>query len=157
MSTSQRAELKQESGYRFAIRFGPEIPAVFGDEPPPLGQGSGPSPVQLLAAAVANCLSASLVFALRKFKQQAEPVATEVEALVGRNEQNKLRVQQLRVRLKLSARADALPQLPRVLEQFEDFCTVTQSIRAAIPVEVEVRDSEDRPLPKPAATQEALT
>jgi hypothetical protein len=30
----------------------------------------------------------------------------------------------------------------RILEQFEDFCVVTQSVRAAIPVTVQVLDRD---------------
>ena len=67
-------ELRQESGYRFANRFAPAMPILHSDEPPPLGTGSGPSPTQLLAAAVGNCLAASLLFALKKFKQSPEPI-----------------------------------------------------------------------------------
>ena len=32
-------------------------------------------------------------------------------------------------------------RLDRVLEQFEEFCVVTQSVRSGFPVEVTVRDS----------------
>ena len=134
--------IRQDANYRFEIRFADGLPALQADEPPPLGEGAGPSPVQLLAAAVGNCLSASLVFALRKFKQSAEPVSTQIEATIGRNEKNRLRVQQLRVHLKLGVPAASLAHLDKVLAQFEDFCTVTQSIREAIPVVLEVRDSE---------------
>jgi len=142
--------LKQDADYRFAIEFAPGMPVLHADEPPPLGGGAGPSPVQLLEAAVGNCLSASLVFALRKFKQSAEPVSAQVEASIGRNERNRLRVQQLKVRLKLAVPAGTLDHLDKVLAQFEDFCTVTQSIRAGIPVDLEVRDSDDVLLTTPA-------
>ncbi len=142
--------LQQESDYRFAIRFGEGLPALQADEPAPLGEGKGPSPVQLLAAAVGNCLSASLVFAMRKFKQNAEPVSAEVEAITGRNDRNRLRVLRIQVRLKLGVPASALQHLDKVLGQFEDFCTVTQSIRAGIPVDLEVRDSDSVVLALPA-------
>ena len=135
-------DLKQESGYRFAIGFGAGIAPLEADEPAPLGTGAGPSPVQLLAAAVGNCLSASLVFALRKFKLNAEPVSARVEAVTGRNEKNRLRVQRLKVNLALGARAADLQHLDKVLAQFEDFCTVTQSVRAGIEIDLEVRDAE---------------
>lgn len=134
-------ELEQQADYGFSVRFAPEIPALQADEPPPLGKGAGPSPTQLLAAAVGNCLAASLVFALRKFKQAAEPITAAAEAAVGRNEKGRLRVQGIRIRLRLGVPAASLQNLDRVLGQFEDFCTVTQSVRPAFPVEVEVYDS----------------
>ncbi|HEX9193816.1 MAG TPA: OsmC family protein [Burkholderiales bacterium] len=134
-------QLRQQADYRFAVQFGASAPELLADEPPPLGQGAGPSPVQLLAAAIGNCLADSLVFALRKFKQSAEPVRATAEAVVGRNEHNRLRVQRVDVRLTLGAPASALQHLDRALEQFEDFCTVTQSVRPAFPVVAEVYDS----------------
>lgn len=134
-------ELQQQADYGFTIRFAPELPALYADEPPPLGKGAGPSPTQLLAAAVGNCLAASLVFALRKFRQDAEPISATAEATVGRNEHNRLRVQRIRVQLRLGVAAGSLQNLDRALAQFEEFCTVTQSVRSAIPVDVEVYDS----------------
>src|SRR5690349_6995608 len=62
-----RVDLAQQSDYRFMVSFGGAAPDLLADEPAPLGTGSGPSPVQLLAAAVGNCLSDSLLFSLRKF------------------------------------------------------------------------------------------
>jgi uncharacterized OsmC-like protein len=61
--------LQQQSNYRFEINFDNNIPVLISDEPSPLGTGIGPSPVQLLCAAVGNCLSDSLLFAFRKFKK----------------------------------------------------------------------------------------
>ncbi|MGP1685054.1 MAG: OsmC family protein, partial [Giesbergeria sp.] len=66
--------LRQQKDYQFNVDFGSGIPVLAADEPAPLGSGQGPSPVQLLAAAVGNCLSDSLLFALRKFKQEPEPL-----------------------------------------------------------------------------------
>lgn len=146
MTSSVGVHLKQEAGYRFALQFAPGTPVLLSDEPPPLGQGAGPSPVQLLAAAVGNCLSDSLLFALKKFKQSPEPISAEAEATVGRNEQNRLRVLGINVRLALGVPAGALQHLDHALAQFEDFCTVTQSVRLAFPVTIEVYDGEGRRL-----------
>jgi len=142
MSSTQAAVTRtQQADYRFDIHFADGLPALQADEPPPLGQGAGPSPVQLLAASVGNCLSASLLFAMRKFKQAAEPMAAAVSADVGRNADGRLRVLGLQVRLTLGVPAAGLQHLERVLGSFEAFCTVTQSVAAAIPVEVQVFDS----------------
>lgn len=134
--------LQQEQDYRFRVEFGAGTPALIADEPPPLGQGAGPSPVQLLASAVGNCLSDSLLFALRKFKQAPEPLSCEVVAEVGRNADGRLRVLAMTARLRLGVPAARLEHLDRVLAQFEAFCTVTQSVGAAIPITVQVIDSE---------------
>lgn len=140
--------LSQAEDYRFDIEFGVG-PALRVDEPEPLGHGSGPNPLMLLGAAVGNCLSASLLFALRKFKQSPEPLKTEVEVQTGRNAQGRLRVQRIGVRLQLGVPAAQLQHLDRVLDTFEAYCTVTQSVAAAVAVELEVYDSEGQRL-KPA-------
>lgn len=138
---SETVRLVQQQDYQFKMQFGGAAPDWLADEPPPLGQGAGPSPVQLLAAAVGNCLSDSLLFALRKFKQTPEPIQCEVVAEVGRNPENRLRVLGMQVTLTLGVAADSLQHLERVLDQFEAFCTVTQSVGAGIPITVRVLDA----------------
>ena len=44
--------LQQQADYRFEIVFDDAMPVLTTDEPAPLGTGTGPSPVQLLCAAV---------------------------------------------------------------------------------------------------------
>jgi len=134
--------LEQRRDYQVENHFGGGVAVLLGDEPPPLGQGAGPEPVQLLAAAVGNCLMASLLFALRKYKQQPEPLRAEVSAEVGRNPQGRLRVLSLAARLTLGVPVEALDHMERVLTQFESFCTVTESVRQGIPVTVEVFDAQ---------------
>ena len=134
-------QLVQRQDYQFDIQFGAGIPPVMGDEPAPLGAGLGPSPVQLLAAAVGNCLSDSLLFALRKFKQAPEPITCDVHANVGRNAEGRMRVLGIKAVLTLGVPAGSLEHLDRVLAQFESFCTVTQSVGQGIDIGVEVFDS----------------
>ena len=139
-------DITHETGYRFANRFGEGMPVVHSDLGPPLGTASGPSPEHLLAAAVGNCLASSLLFSLKKFHQSPEPIRAVVTATEGRNEKNRLRVQGIKATLTLGVPAAKLENLERVLASFEDFCTVTASVRGAIAVEVEVLDSEGRKL-----------
>ncbi len=134
-------QLKQRKDYQFDITFGGDVPSVMGDEPAPLGSGQGPSPVQFLAAAVGNCLSDSLLFALRKFKQTPEPIHCDVHAEVGRNTEGRVRVLSIKAILTLGVPAASLEHLDRVLSQFEAYCTVTQSVGQGIPIAIEVFDS----------------
>lgn len=141
MSTTATVTLQQKSDYRFEVTFEGGAPPFMTDEPPPLGQGAGPSPVQLLTAAVANCLTDSLLFAMRKFKQQPEPIQARAVTTVDRNEQNRLRVQRIEVALTIGRPATEIHQVERIVEQFQDFCTVSQSVARGIPIEVSVFDA----------------
>ena len=134
--------LTQQHDYRFEIRFDNKMPVLTSDEPAPLGRGLGPSPVQLLCASVGNCLSDSLLFALRKFKQAPEPLRCEVQADVGRNAEGRMRVLSMEATLHLGVPAAQLQQLDPVLGQFEGFCTVTQSVGQGIPIQVRVLDAD---------------
>ena len=138
-----KVTLTQQQDYQFQVDFEGGVPALLADEPAPLGQSKGPSPVQLLAAAVGNCLSDSLLFALRKYKQAPEPITCEVVAEVGRNAEGRLRVRTITAKLKLGVPAAQLQHLDRVLAQFESFCTVTQSVGQGIPIMVHVRGADD--------------
>ncbi|MDH5821772.1 OsmC family protein [Luteimonas sp. RD2P54] len=134
--------LEQEDGYAFRIRFeGDALEPLLGDEPPPLGEGRGPDPARLLLAAIANCLSASLVFALRKYKNQPGAVRAEITAAPVRNPEGRWRIPQAEVEIQLAEGEEAHQHLERILEQFEQFCIVTQSVREGIDVGVTVRDA----------------
>lgn len=144
-----RVELQQQQDYRFNLNFGGTAGTLLSDEPPPLGTGLGPSPSQLLCAAVGNCLADSLLFALRKFKQAPEPITCVVQAEVGRNPQGRVRVLGMQATLTLGVPAEQLQHLDRVLDQFEAFCTVTQSVGQGIAITTHVFDATGRQL-KPA-------
>ena len=136
-------ELVQQADYRFEVHFdNPAVPLLTTDEAPPLGGDAGPNPARLLTVAVANCLSASLLFALRKFKNNPGTMRASATTSLVRSEQNRLRVGRIQVDIHLGVAATELKLLERALAQFEDFCVVTQSVRAAFPVDVRVLDSE---------------
>ena len=72
MGSGPSIKIKQVDGYKSTVDFGQLLPELLVDEPEPIGTGDGPSPEQLLVASVANCLCASLVFALGKYKQEGK-------------------------------------------------------------------------------------
>lgn len=140
MSTQATVTLTRQSGYQFLIDFGAGLPGLGSDEPPPLGVGAGPAPNHLLLAAVANCLSASLVFALGKFKQDPGALTATATATVGRNADNRLRIEAIQVDLTVQKPGGELEHLDRVLAQFEAFCTVSMSVKQGIDIAVRVTD-----------------
>ena len=130
MDSTFTIELVQQADYRFEVHFdNPAVPLLTTDEAPPLGGDAGPNPARLLTAAVANCLSASLLFALRKFKNDPGALRASATTSLVRSEQNRLRVGRIQVDIHLGVAATELKMLERALAQFEDFCVVTQSVR----------------------------
>ena len=147
---SWRIELRQEEKYRFRVTFdNPVVPPLITDESEPLGANAGPNPSRLLATAVANCLAASLMFALGKFKNDPSPVTASVEVTMARNEAKRLRIGNMAVQIQFGKKAADTAMLEHVLGQFEEFCIVTQSVRNGFPISVEVKDA-DGVIVKPA-------
>ncbi|MCB4366119.1 OsmC family protein [Hydrogenophaga taeniospiralis] len=140
MSDNASVTITRQSGYQFLVDFGAAIPSLLADEPAPLGQGAGPAPDHLLLAAVANCLSASLLFSLQKFKQDPGTLVATATPEMGRNENKRLRIVGIHVKLELGQAAASIEHLDRVLAQFEEFCTVSMSVRQGIPIHVQVQD-----------------
>ena len=140
-----RLVLEQEGAYAFKVSFdGTTLDALHTDEPAPLGGGTGPNPSALLLAGVANCLSASLLFALRKFKNSPGPIRAEITARKERNAGGRWRIPRAEVVITLADSAATLAHFDRVLAQFEQFCIVTQSVREGVVVDVAIVDAEGR-------------
>src|SRR5688572_25156086 len=95
-----RIALEWEGGYEFTVDFAqPGVPTFTTDEPPPLGEGNGPNPARILAAAVGNCMSASLRFCLGCARLELLDLKTKVEGTIVRNERGRLRIGSLQVHL----------------------------------------------------------
>ncbi len=140
MTLAPSITITQIEGFKFVVDFGAAFPTLETDEPEPIGHGTGPAPEQLLIAGVSNCLCASLAFALGKFGQEGGGVTARATAEIVRNAERRLRIGGIAVDITLGAAAGAMPRIEQVLAQFERFCTVSESVKAGVPVTVAVRD-----------------
>ena len=130
-------QLEQAEGFEFKVKFDwPGVAELLLDEPDPLGKKHGPNAARLVAAAVGNCLSASLVFCLQRHaKVQLSDVRARVNVEIVRNEQKRQRIGKVSVTIEHGMAEDD-PALQKCREMFQDFCTVTESVRAGLDVEV---------------------
>lgn len=132
-------KLKLVKGYAFGVEFDvKDMPSLIVDEPKPTGENLGPNPTRLLSAAVGHCLSSSLLFCLSKAKIEAKNVETMVKTHIVRNEEGRLRVQSIDVQIHLDVSEADKPRVGRCLEIFENYCTVTSSVRKGIQVKVNI-------------------
>lgn len=139
---TQRVSIELKKGYQFLVRFDDVKgrPTLLCDEPPPLGDGEGPNPAAVLGAAVGNCLAASLVFCLRKAHLDPVHLGATVTTHVARNERGRFRIASIDIELAPELGAGSADH-QRCEALFEDFCTVTASIRRGIPISVSLKDT----------------
>lgn len=110
---------------------------VITDEPDPVGRNAGPSTPSMLAMAVGHCLSASLVETLRHAGIYVRALTTEAIAVVAPNAEGNPRIQKMNVTIRPVLDKES-GNIRRCIDVFENYCTVCQSIRPAIPVHVDV-------------------
>jgi len=131
--------MDQVRNYQFRVRFDQvQFEELMLDEPQPLGENSAPNASRILAAAVGNCLSASLLFCLQKARAGVTALHTDVTVDMTRNEKGRLRIGKIHVAIQPVLAAVDVARLERCRELFEDFCVVTQSVRHGVEVEVTV-------------------
>jgi len=129
----------QVSDYEFRILFdNEELHPLTVDEPPPLGKNAGPSPSRMLAAAIGSCLQASLLFCLNKSRVDVRHLESEVKVHQIRNEKRRLRIGKVEVTIYPDIAEQDRERASRCMELFRDFCTVTESIRDGVDVDVRV-------------------
>lgn len=81
---------------------------------------------------------------MRKFRQTPATLRTEVTGELVRNAQGRMRIGHFDVTIKLPDAVDKLQHFDHCLQQFEDFCVVTESVRHGIPVNVRIVDNDGR-------------
>ena len=136
--SSQRINVRHVAKYQFTAHF-PEVagrPSIVLDEAPPSGDGRGPNPAALLGAAVGTCLSATLVGCLQRAGVEARALTATVVTHVHRNAEGRYRVAGIDVEMAPRVTASNRDNLERCERVFHDFCTVTESVRHGIPVQV---------------------
>ncbi|HTM44754.1 MAG TPA: OsmC family protein [Polyangiaceae bacterium] len=136
--SSFKVHIDQVEGYAFRTHFDKQqYTDLVTDEPPPLGKDSEPNPARILAAAVGNCLAASLLFCLSKAGAKPTGLSADVNVELVRNDNKRLRIGTLDVVLRPQLADDAA--LAHCMDLFEDFCVVTESVRQGLDVKVHVQ------------------
>lgn len=131
--------LSRHEKYQFDIDFHDGSGATLRmDEPEPLGDGVGPNAARVVAAAIGNCLSASLLFCLGKAHIDVADVRTKVTGTVVRNERGRMRLGSLKVDIDPDVGDIPPEKMQRCLDIFEDFCVVTGAVRDGLEVDVDV-------------------
>jgi uncharacterized OsmC-like protein len=138
--TQPSVQVKLIEGFKFKVTFPDTKSEGFVmDEPAPLGGLEGPNASRVLAASIANCLSASLLLCLQKSMIQVEDIETEAEPNVERNEEGYWRVRQVDVSIKAKLREPVNKErAERCFGIFEKYCVVTGAVRSGIAVNVNV-------------------
>ena len=136
---SFHVDLTREEGFAFRVDFGLEgVDDLIMDEPEPVGGATGPNASRVLAAAIGNCLSASLLFCLQRSKVDVEGIKATVRGVRARNEEGRWRIREMEVELTPEVAEEYGKQLERCISIFENFCIVSQSVRQGIPINVKV-------------------
>jgi organic hydroperoxide reductase OsmC/OhrA len=132
-------KLERLQDYSFKVDFGREgMEALITDEGEPLGKGAGPNPSMLLAAAMGNCLSSSLLFCLQRARAQVKGMKTMVDVKMTRNERGRWRITEVDVELMPEVDKEYVSQMERCIALYDDFCVVSKSVEKGIPLRVKV-------------------
>jgi len=127
--------------YKFIVDFNEDsIPDLFMDESEdvPGGEGKGPTASMLIAAAIGNCLSASLHFCLTKKKNMVNELKTKVVIFRERNKDGFWRISEANVTITpdIENAEDSLVQ--RCIEIFRKYCVVSSSLEEGIKINVNI-------------------
>ncbi len=139
MSESALTTLKLLSNYKFEVKFDVEgMSSLVVDELTPIGENAGPNPTRLLSVAVGQCLSSSLLYCLQKARVKVKNLETTIKSNTEKNKEGQSRILSLDAQIQLEVDEDDKARVSRCLEIFENYCTVTQSVRRGINVSVNV-------------------
>ncbi len=106
----------------------------------------GPNPSRMLALGILGCLSASFIFCLKKRNFRVDDFNSEAEVTITRNKKGFWRIKKIDVNIEpriedpevLKRAKQCLKVTKDGVSFFEQYCTVTQSVRAGVDVNVSI-------------------
>ncbi|HUY01083.1 MAG TPA: OsmC family protein [Candidatus Deferrimicrobium sp.] len=126
----------------FKLNFeNPSLPELLIDETHDNNslEAIGPNPARLLLSAILGCLNASFAFCLKKSRVPLKTMKAKGELTIQRNEEGFLRVSQMNIELTPEIEIEkGVPRLEKCIEIFHNYCTITESVRQGIPVNVTI-------------------
>jgi uncharacterized OsmC-like protein len=126
----------------FKLKFdNPKLPELFIDETHESASPEvvGPDPSRLLVSAIMGCLNASFAFCLKKARVPLKAMKAKGILTIKRNEAGFLRVSQIDVELMPEIEIQSgIPRMERCIETFHNYCTITESVRQGIPVNIKI-------------------
>jgi uncharacterized OsmC-like protein len=142
---THHVSVRLRRGYEFEADFTdlPEAPTLRFDEPAPLGHGRAANAAAVLGAAVGNCLAASFAFCLRKARIEPTQLSANVTTHIVREDHGRHRIGHIDVEIVPEFSDVAATRTERCEALFEDFCTVTASVRRGIPIHVTLTRAEE--------------
>ena len=147
MAQSYTIKMTKTGPMEFKTEFDKEMfPDLMFDEPAEAGgKDQYPNASRVLTASVMNCLSASFTFCLSKSHIPMEDFELTATATttIDRNEKNRLRVKNITVDLKPTFKGEAASEemkskIQRCVEIFQDYCTVSSSVKQGIDIKANV-------------------
>ena len=145
--SSFRISIDQIEDYQFRVNFNREqLDPLIVDEPAPLGKETGPTATKLLASSVASCLCASLLFCAKKSRLKVENIHADVTVQTMRNDKKKMRIGRIEVEINPGVEEADRAKAQRCMDLFEEYCTVTQSVRDGIEIAVNVKGFDREPV-----------
>jgi organic hydroperoxide reductase OsmC/OhrA len=134
-------ELKHIEGLEFGVKFDhPDMGEM------PIGGGVGPSASRLLAAAAANCLSASLLYCVSKNTPPAGSLQAKAVCSLERNKKGRTRIGGIEVTLEVNSELEQAVRMERCLDLYEDFSVAAVSLRQGFPISVRVVNDQGETL-----------
>jgi len=134
-------EMKHVEGLEFRVKFDLENLDELS-----VGGGAAPSASRLLAAAAANCLSASLLYCVAKNSPSAGSLHARAFCCLERNERGRTRISSIAITLEVNSELEQALRMKRCLNLYEEFSMAAASLRQGFPVSVRVLNEQGETL-----------
>ena len=134
-------ELRHVEGLEFRVKFDMEKLDELA-----VGGGAGPSASRLLAAAAANCLSASLLYCVAKNDPPAGSLQARAVCSLVKNTKGRTRIGNITVTLEVNGELEQAVRMRRCLDLYQEFSVAAVSLRQGFPVDVHVVNQQGETL-----------
>jgi uncharacterized OsmC-like protein len=133
---------------KVTVRFDwDEVPGVVLDELAWLDEQRTPHATLILATALGNCLGVSLLSCLHKLQVEPQGIQTTVSGAIACSERGRAQISHLDVQISLGGADHLASRLKRCLELDDEYCLITESVRAGIPINIHVLGTDRQQVP----------